>query len=61
MSAEDFQLIDETVFDNSILKRDFSKQYHQRVNLYFSGEDIDFSFGGNSNYYQVANAYLEFD
>ena len=42
MSAEDFQLIDETVFDNSIIKRDFSKQYHQRVNLNFSGEDIDF-------------------
>ena len=30
MSAEDFQLIDNTINDNLISKRDFAKKYHQR-------------------------------
>ena len=29
MSAEDFQLIDEEKIDDSIVKRDFMKIYHQ--------------------------------
>ena len=30
MSVEDFQMIDDTVSDNSIIKRHFSKIYHQQ-------------------------------
>ena len=29
MSAEDFQMIDDSKIDNSIIKRDFIKIYHQ--------------------------------
>ena len=30
MSTEDFQLIEETIFDISFLKRDFGRIYHQQ-------------------------------
>ena len=52
MSAEDFQLIDETVYDNSIIKRVFSKIYHEQgANLNDSDENII----GENNYYQIGN------
>ena len=35
MSAEDFQLIDDEKIDDSIIKRDFIKIYHQ------SGANVD--------------------
>ena len=35
MSAEDFQLMDDEEMDNSIIKRDFIKIYHQ------SGASVD--------------------
>ena len=35
MSAEDFQLIDDSKMDDSIIKRDFIKIYHQ------SGANVD--------------------
>ena len=62
MSLEDFQLLDNEPFDNSILKRDFLKIYHQQgALLNQSDQNIDITFGENNNYRQVGNSYLEFD
>ena len=62
MSLEDFQLLDNEPFDNSIIKRDFLKIYHQQgAQLNQSDQNIEFIFGENNNYHQVGNSYLEFD
>ena len=62
MSLEDFQLIDNEPIDNSIVKRDFTKVYHQSgANLIDVNQNIEFIFGENNNYHQIGNAYLEFD
>ena len=62
MSFEDFQLLDNERFDNSIMKRDFLKVYHQQgAQLNDPDQNIEFIFGENNNYHQVGNAYLEFD
>ena len=61
MSFEDFQLLDNEPFDNSIIKRDFLKIYHQHgAQLNQPDQNIEFIFGEN-NYHQVGNSYLEFD
>ena len=62
MSLEDFQLIDNEPIDNSIVKRDYTKVYHQQgANLNDSNQSVEFIFGENNNYYQIGNSYLEFD
>ena len=62
MSLEDFQLLDNEPFDNSIIKRDFLKIYHQQgAQLNQADQNIEFIFGENNNYHQVGNSYLEFD
>ena len=62
MSLEDFQLLDNEPFDNSINKRDFTKIYHQQgAQLNQSDQNIDFIFGENNNYHQIGNGYLEFN
>ena len=62
MSLEDFQLIDNEPFDNSISKRDFTKIYHRQGDqLNQSDQNIEFIFGENNNYHQIGNAYLEFN
>ena len=62
MSLEDFQLLDIEQFDNSIVKRDYSKVNHQQgANLNNPDEHVEFIFGENYNYHQICNAYLEFD
>ena len=62
MSLEDFQLIDNEPIDDSIVKRDYTKVYHQQgANLNDSNQNVEFLFGENNNYYQIGNAYLEFD
>ena len=62
MSLEDFQLIDNEPIDNSIIKRDYTKVYHnQGANLNDSNQNVDFIFGENNNYHQIGNAYLELD
>ena len=62
MSLEDFQLLDNEPFDNSIVKRDFLKVYHQqRAQLNQSDQNIELIFVENNNYHQIGNAYLEFD
>ena len=62
MSLEDFQLLDNEPFDNSIIKRDFLKICHQQgAQLNQSDQNVEFIFGENNNYHQVGNSYLEFD
>ena len=61
MSLEDFQLLDNEPFDNSIIKRDFTKIYHQQgAQLNQSDQNIEFIFGENNNCHQIGNGYLEF-
>ena len=60
MSLEDFQLLDKEPFDNSIIKRDFTKIHHQQgAQLNQSVQNIEFFFGENNNYHQIDNGYLE--
>ena len=62
MSLEDLQLLDNEPFDNSIIKRDYLKIYHQQgANLNDADQNIEFVFGENSSYHQIGNAHLEFD
>ena len=62
MSLEDFQLLDNEPFDNSIIKREFTKIYHQQgPQLNQSDQNIEFIFGENNNYHQIGNGFLEFD
>ena len=62
MSAEDFQLIDDTRVDDSIIKTDFIKKYHQHGTGVKNGnQNLIFYFGENSNYIQIGNKYLEID
>ena len=62
MSLEDFQLLDNEPFDNSIIKRDFTKIYHRQGDqLNQSDQNFEFIFGENNNYHQIGNAYLEFN
>ena len=62
MSLEDFQLLDNESFDNSIIKRDFTKTYHQQgAQPNQSHQNIEFIFGENHNFYQIGNGYLEFN
>ena len=62
MSLEDFQLLNNEPFDNSIINRDFTKIYHQKwAQINQSDQNIEFIFGENNNYHQVGNGYLEFD
>ena len=62
MSLEDFQLIDNEPIDDSIVKRDYTKVYHQQgANLNDSNQNVESIFGENNNFYQIGNAYLEFD
>ena len=54
--------MDNEPFDNSIIKRDFLKIYHQQgAQLNQADQNIEFTFGENNNYHQVGNSYLEFD
>ena len=56
MSLQDFQLLDNEPFDNSIKKKDFSKVYHQQgVQLNQSDRNIEIFFGENNNYHQIGN------
>ena len=62
MSADDFQLLDDEPFDNSIVKRDFLKVYRQQgANLNDSDQQVEFIFGENNKYHQIGNAYFEYD
>ena len=62
MSAEDFQLIDDSKIDDSIIKQDYIKCYHQHgAEVHNENENIKLYFGENLNYIHLGNAYLEID
>ena len=62
MSAEVFQLIDTEKIDDSIIKRNFIKIYHQSgANVDAANSQIKFYFGENHNFIQVGNGCLDFD
>ena len=62
MSLGNFQLIDNEPIDNSIIKKDHIKVYHQQgAQLKDPDQIIEFIFGENSNYHQIGNSYLQFD
>ena len=55
-------MIDDSKIDDSIIKRDFIKIYHQSgANVNAENSQIKFYFGENHNFIQVGNGYLEFD
>ena len=62
MSLEDFQFLDNEPFDNSTIKRDFTKKYLQQgAQLNHSDQSIEFFFDENNNYHQICNGYIEFN
>ena len=62
MSLEDFQVSDNEPVDNSNIKEDFLKVYHQQgAQLNQSNQNIEFILGENNNYRQNVNGYLEFN
>ena len=62
MSLEDFQLLDNEPPDNSIIKRDFTKNYNpQGAQTNQSDRNIEPIFGENNIYHQKGNGYLEFN
>ena len=62
MSLEDFQLLDNESIDNSLIKRDVMKKYHQQgAQLNDPDQNIEFIFGDNNIYHQIGNSYLQFD
>ena len=61
MSLEDFQLLDNEPFDNSIIKRDFLKVYYQQgAQLSQSDQSIEFVFVEKNKYHQIGNGFLQF-
>ena len=62
MSLQDFKLLDKEPFDNSMVKRDYIRIYHQQgASLNDPDQNVEFIFGENTNYHQIGNAYLDFD
>ena len=62
MSVEDFQLIDDSKIDDSIIERDFIKIFHQfGAEVGNENQNVKFYFGENLNYIQIDNSYLEID
>ena len=55
-------MIDDPKIEDSIIKRDFIKIYHQHgAEVNNENQNIKFYFGENLNYIQIGNAYLEID
>ena len=62
MSAADFQLLHDEKTDNSIMKRDLGKIYHQNgQQINDENQCIKFFFGENLNSIQEGDGYLEVD
>ena len=61
MSLENFELINNEPVDNSIIKRDFSKNYHQQgANINNPDHNFEIIFGENKNYHQLGKSYLQY-
>ena len=62
MSFDDLQIIDRETIDNSIIKRDFLKSFHQQAaNLNDFDQKIELIFGENNIYHQIGKAYLQYE
>ena len=62
MSTVDFQLLDEEKKDDSFIKQDFIKKYHQSgPNVGNENSNTNFYFGETHYCLQVDNGYLEID
>ena len=62
MSAEDFKLIGGTKIDDSLIKRDFIKIYHQSgVDVNNETSNIKYSFGESHTFIKTGNGFSEFD
>ena len=62
MSLEDFKILKNEPFDNSIVEREYMKVYHQQgAQLNDADQNIKFIFGESNNFHQIGNAYLEYD
>ena len=62
MGPEELQIIDKGTVDNSVIKRDLIKIYHQEgLRLKDSDQNIEFSFGKINDYQQTVNADLQYD
>ena len=62
MSAEYFQLIDDSKIDDPNIKKDYIKMYHQRGGeVDNENRKIELYFGQNLQFLQVGNSYLELD
>ena len=62
MSAEDFQLIDDSRIDDSILKRDFIEVYHQHgAVINNENQNMEFYCGENLKCRQIGISYLKID
>ena len=60
ISFEGFESLDNEPIDNSIIKRDLWKVYHQQgANLNDTDQYVEFIFGENNIYYQIGNAFPE--
>ena len=62
MSAEDFQLIDDSKIDDSIIKKDCIKAYHQHAaEVNVENQIFSFSFGELFNDIQMGDGYFKLD
>ena len=62
MSAEDFQLIDDSRTDDSFIKTDFIKIYHKHgAEVNGENQSLKFYFGENLKYKQIDNSCLQLD
>ena len=62
MNFKGFQLFHYEPFDNSIMKKEYIKIYHQQgAQINQSDQNIEFIFGEINIYHQTGNAYLEFN
>ena len=60
MSGRDFQLVYDEKNDDSIIKRDSIKFYHHTgADIKNENSNSQFYFGGNHNFNQIGNGYLE--
>ena len=62
MSAENFQLLDYEKMDNSDIRREFVKKYHQHgAKVNDENQEIQFFLAEIFDYIQVSNGHLEFE
>ena len=62
MRLKVFQSIDNEAVDSSIIRKDFLIVCHQQAgNINDSYQHIEFMFGEKNYYYQIGNAYLQYE